>query len=73
MVWGAIVPGFRSKLLRCPRSVSGMSHMEMLSNHWVFFQWNRRYGKGGLIWEHDNTPAQGPGAAVMREDFPSLK
>jgi hypothetical protein len=44
MVWGAIGPGWRSELLRCPKSVNAMSYMQMLADHHIFYHLTQHYG-----------------------------
>jgi transposase len=54
MVWGAIGPNYRSKLIRCPASVNGDSYRAMLDTNKVIDDLNRRFGRRGYVWEQDN-------------------
>jgi hypothetical protein len=50
MVRGAIGPNYRSKLIRCPARMNGVSYAEMLASNNVIESLNRKFGPGGYIW-----------------------
>jgi transposase len=57
MVWGAIGPNYRSKLIRCPPSVNGVSYKEMLESNNVIEKLNARFGPRRYVWQQDNAPS----------------
>jgi hypothetical protein len=70
MVWGAIGLGWRSELIRCPKSVNATSYMQMLADHQIFFQLIQKYhGMRSFVWQQDNAPAHGPPKEVIAERF----
>jgi transposase len=67
MVWGAIGPGFRSKLVRCPPTVDGYTYIEMIAKSGVLRDLNAHFGRGRYLWQQDNAPAHKPYLGELRK------
>jgi hypothetical protein len=65
MVWGGIGPlGYRTELLKCPKSVTGDTYIEMLTSHGIIAKLEDQFGHQGYWFQQDNAPAHG---ALKRE------
>ena len=72
MVWGAIgAYGFRTNLIKCPKSVTALSYCEFLSEYHILFQCSRFFN-GSYIWQQDNASPHTAVAEVLREHVPSM-
>jgi hypothetical protein len=69
MVWGAVGPGFRIHLLRCPGHVNAERYVEMLADARIFGRLIAQYGSRGFWRQQDNAPANAACADVIRANF----
>ena len=53
MVWGAIGPGFKSKLVFCDNSVTQSEYIDILSRSQLFEEADARWGKGAYLFQQD--------------------
>jgi transposase len=73
MVWGAITKtGYRTRLLRCPASVTGDAYIELLKDNQIFEELDAVFGRGNYVWQQDGAPAHSPAKRDILVGIPML-
>jgi transposase len=58
MIWGGIGPnGYRTTLIRCPKSVNKASYVEFLSEYNIITDLDETFGRGQYLFQQDNATA----------------
>jgi hypothetical protein len=66
MVWGGIVKtGYRTQLVRCPKSVNGTTYRQILDEIKGIPGLKQVFKAKGFVWEQDNVPAHKPSRSYL--------
>ena len=72
MVWGGIGPnGFKTNLIRCPKSVTAETYCQFLADSHVLFQCKSCLGDN-FYWQQDGAPAHSSVADLIKQHVPNM-